>query len=442
MSKSKIFLFSFIFVGLLLRIYLAVTLPIWHDEAYAIWASKNQLFNIIQGITDRVHPPGYYLLLFLWGKISDHLYWYRFLSIISFLFNTYILYKLGKRIKDASFSLILVFLYCFSGYFVIFDWQVRMYSLIVSLMLLSIFIFDKGINNKHKGKLIYWIFFTIVNVSGLYIDYSYLWYYIPLTLFSLIFFTIKNNQKYLLVTLSLLLSGVFFLLIHSSFVTTYKQGIEGITWAKPYLLPTFFVPYLLGTHKNVLLTFTLMFFSLLGIKIAFSRKSFSTIVLVLLFSSIFSLCFSLIYSLFFSPLLHVRSLQIVGITIILLISFSIYYFCMNISKYLFLVFYIVIFMNFILVTQTIIISPSKVLVSFFPWKKVISSLDVKNTKKIEYRVSRQLPTPLLLWGLEYTLKGKESFKIKNIKLEEIDLSTKDENCVLFYDSFISLYSCR
>lgn len=442
MSKSTIFLFSFIFVGLLFRVYLATTLPLWHDEAYSIWASKNQLFNIVRGTTDHVHPPGYYFLLHLWGKVSDHLYWFRSLSIVSFLFNSYLLYKLGKRIKDSIFSLILVFLYCFSGYFIIFDWQVRMYSLIVSFILLSIFIFDKGISNKHEEKLTFWIFFIAVNIIGLYIDYSYLWYFIPLTLFSLAYSIIKKNQKYFLITLSLLLSGVFFLLIHPSFIATYKQGIEGITWAKPYISPAFFIPYLLGTHKNVFLTVTLIIFSLLGMKIAVSHKSFSIIVLVLVFSSIFSLCFTLIYSLFFSPLLHVRSLQIVGITIIVLISFSIHHFCINTSKYLFLVFYIVIFINFILVAQTITISPGRVLISFFPWKKVISSLNIKETKKIQYQVNQQLPTPLLLWGLEYTLKGKESFAMKGIELEEIDLSTRDENCVLFYDSFLKLYSCK
>ncbi|MFH1971781.1 MAG: glycosyltransferase family 39 protein [Patescibacteria group bacterium] len=441
MSKRKIFLFSFIFVGLLFRIYLAMTLPLWHDEAYSIWASKNQLLRILQGATDHVHPPGYYLLLHFWGKISEHLYWFRLLSIIFFLFNTYLLNKLGKRIKDSLFSLILVFLYCFSGYFIIFDWQVRMYSLIVSFILLSIYIFDKGVNRKREEKMPFWIIFTAVNFIGLYIDYSYLWYFIPLTLFSLMFSAIKKNQKFFLISLSLLLSGVLFLLIHPSFITTYKQGIEGITWAKPYLSPNFFIPYFLGTHKNVFLTVTFIIFSLLGIKIAVNSKSFPIIVSVLVLSSVFSLCFSLFYSLFFSPLLHVRSLQIVGIALIVLISFPIHYICLNISKYLFLLFYIVIFINFIVVVQTIIFSPGKVLISFFPWKKVVSSLDTKNTKKIQYQINQQLPTPLLLWGLEYTLKGKESFTLKNIELEEIDLPTEDEKCTLFYNNLLELYNC-
>lgn len=443
MKKTKFFLFSFVFIGLLFRVYLLTTLPLWHDEAYSIWASKSLLSRIISGSTDYVHPPGYYFLLHLWGKVFDHLFWFRFLTIICFIFNILLLYKLGKHIKDSLYSLILVFLYCFSGYFVVFDWQVRMYSLIVSFILLSLFIFDKGIKNKYYQKISFWILFTAVNLIGLYIDYSYFWYYIPLTLFSFIFSLTKNkNRKYLLITLSLVLSGVLFIIIHPSFLFTYKQGIGGITWAKTYILPNFFIPYLLGTHKNVFLTFIFTALFLFGIKISFNTKPPSTTILVLMFSSLFSLLFSLIYSIFFSPLLHVRSLQVVAITAIVIIGLSIYHLCRNIGKYLYFLFYVVIFINFILAVQTIIASPGKVLVSFFPWKNTINKLDVKNTKVVQYQENQKLPTPLLLWGLEYTLKGKESLPVKKFELEKKNSSKKDENCTLFYDGLLELYNCN
>ena len=443
MSRNTISIFFIIFIGFLLRIYLARIFPLWHDEAFSIWASQHSINQIIKAATDSVHPPGYYLLLHLWGKISDHLYWLRSLSIIAFVFNAYLLKKIGERIKILSLPLLLVFLYSFSGYFIIFDWQVRMYSIVVTFILLSLLILDTNINNRHGQKLIPWIFFTIINTVGLYIDYSYFWYFIPLVLFIFIFSIVKKSRKYFLASFSLFISGLLFLLIHPSLISTYGQGIAGIVWAKPYFSPTFFIPYFLGTHKNTFFTVILLIFSSLGLNTIIHRKPFSLIVAVLLFSSGFSLCSTFVYSLFISPIFHVRSLQVVGIAIIVLLGFSIDNFRKRFRTHFILLLCTIMVMNFALILQIFPRSPGQFLVSFFPWKRIINTLDTNNTKIIRYRETfKKLPTPLLLWGLQYTLNGKESYPIRKIQFEEFELTTKDEECVLFYNNLLELYSCK
>jgi len=326
MKRNTVFIFIVISTGFILRIYLATTLPLWPDEAHSIWASQLPINQLIKTEPGLVPPSGYYSLLYLWGKISDHLYWLRLLSIIAFVLNAYLLKKIGERIKVILLPLLLVILYSFSGYFIIFDWQVRMYSIIVTFILLSLLILDKNINNRHKQKLSPWIIFTIVNTVGLYIDYSYFWYFIPLTLFIFILSILKRSQQYFLITFSLFISGLLFLLIHPTFISTYKQGIDGITWVRPFLKPTFFVPYFLGTHKNTFFTIVLLIFSFLGLRTLIRLKPFSLIPAVLTFSSAFSASLTLVYSRFVSPLFHVRSLQVLGITTIVLIGLSIHNF--------------------------------------------------------------------------------------------------------------------
>ncbi|KKU03977.1 MAG: hypothetical protein UX03_C0006G0007 [Candidatus Woesebacteria bacterium GW2011_GWE1_45_18] len=441
MSKRAIFLFSFIFVGLLFRIYLATTLPIWHDEAYSIWASQHSVSQIIRAVTDPVHPPGYYLLLHFWAGISDHLYWLRLTSIIAFLFNAYLLKRLGEQFKIALLPPLLVFLYSFSGYFIIFDWQVRMYSITVTFIFLSLVILNKFINDQRGSKVVPWIFLTIVNTSGLYIDYGYFWYFIPLVLFFLIFFIIKRNQKYLLITASLFSSGLFFLLIHPSIISTYNQGVAGIAWLKPYLSPAFFVPYFFGTHRNTFFTISLLAFSFLGITYLIRLKKFPFISSILIFSSSFSFLSTLIYSLLVSPIFHVRSLQIIGITTLFLVSFSIYNFRRQLRIFFILLLCTIVITNFILIVKILPRSPGQFLISFFPWKQVVNSLDTYNTTIIRYQETRILPTPLLLWGLQYTLSGKESYPIRKIQFGKLESATKEEKCILFYDSLLELYSC-
>ena len=145
-SWIRIFLFISILVGFLSRFYLAFSTPIWHDEAYSIWASTTPLLRIISGITDPVHPPGYYIFLNFWSFPTTHLLWMRMSTLLFFIANALILYQIGKKIRTPFYGFILIFMYVFSGYFIIFDWQVRMYTFIDTCILFSLlFLMEKNI---------------------------------------------------------------------------------------------------------------------------------------------------------------------------------------------------------------------------------------------------------------------------------------------------------
>ena len=261
-------------------------------------------------------------------------------------------------------------------------------------------------------------------------------------MFIFIFSIVKKSQQYFLITLSLCISGLLFLLIHPSLISTYNQGIAGITWAKPYFSPAFFVPYFLGTHKNTIFAVILLIISSLGLNTVIYRKPFPLIVTILVFSSGFSLCSTFVYSLFISPIFHVRSLQIVGIAIIVLLSLSIDNFRKRSRTPFVLFLCTIMIVNLALVIQIFPRFPDQFLVSFFPWKRIVNTLETNNIKTIWYRKTQKLPTPLLLWGLQYTLDGKESYPIQKIQFEIFELTTKDEECVLFYDNLLELYSCK
>lgn len=175
-----------IFAGFILRLLLAYKLPIWHDEAYSIWASTTPLLNILRGITDPVHTPGYYLFIKLWSMFSFHLFWFRLSSLLFYIFNAILLQKLTRRIHR-SLPIFVLFLYACSGYFLIFDWQVRMYTLVVTLILISLNIYIHAASQYR-----YLILFTIVNAVGLYIDYAFFLVFRP----AHNFFRYKNAKTF------------------------------------------------------------------------------------------------------------------------------------------------------------------------------------------------------------------------------------------------------
>ena len=123
---------------------------------------------------------------------------------------------------------------------------------------------------------------------------------------------------------------------------------------------------------------------------------------------------------------------------------SMHYFRNKIQTAFILLFCSIVITNFILVIQRLPYYPNEFnefIVSFFPWKEVIGNVDIKNVKSIRYRETIKLPTRMLLWGLQYTLEGKESYPVRTFqfgKFESIEINGK---CSLFYDSILELYGC-
>lgn len=438
--ESKLFWLLLIF-GVLSRLFLVVKLPIWHDEFYSIWAATHSAWDIIISKTDLVHPPGYYLILHFWGMVSQHLYWYRFLSVLAFTSNIFLIKRLAQNLSKNNNSNLLVFLYVFSGYFLTFDWQVRMYTLIVTLILFSALILFKLVN-KGESKTALWICFTFINYLGLYIDYAYFWYFVPIAIFTLSYIFIKKKDEFFIAFDSFAVSSILFAVTYPTIFLGGLTGVHGIEWMRPFIRADFYIPFFLGSH--IVMVFSLIFLLLFiyGTYIFIKNKKYNFWVLSITFSALFSLVFTLVYSYYKTPLFHVRSLQVVGIMIIIFFYFGLSSLPKITKPYLFATFILCFLFNFIIVNQTLFRSPGSLIIDYFPWRDVLNSTDLNGVKTVKYKIVYKLPTQMLFWGLEYTLAGWENIGRQSIKMSEYIESEDNSNCEKFNNNLLELYKCK
>lgn len=120
-----------------------LTESLWADEAFSALIMKMPLKEINRILFSDVHPPFYYYLGALWGKLFGFSeVSLRSLSLLFLLGTSYISYLLVKRISKDKFASILaslmVLLVPFVNYY---GFEARMYTLLTFLSLLSIYYF-------------------------------------------------------------------------------------------------------------------------------------------------------------------------------------------------------------------------------------------------------------------------------------------------------------
>ena len=423
--------------GIAIRLYLIYKLPLWHDEAFSIYAAKRSWVNIFTGNADPVHLPGYYLFLKIWLFFSNHLFWARISSLLVFIINSFLLFKIGSKAKNRSFGLILIFLYVFSGYFIIFDWQIRMYAGVITLILLSLWF----LKNKN------WYLFALANTIGLFYDYSFWWYFFPILIFAAYqvlrhkLYNLPKTRYWTKILSFLSISFLLILIWLPFFIVHLKTGLAGITWINRHSHPLFLTSFFFGSHQNYFLVPIFIAIAGLGLHLFFKTKK-ELMLSIILFSSGLAFISCLIITFLFSPVFHLRSLQICSLGLLFLIAIAIHWFWQKKHYYLVLIFSAIITINFFFTASLLFTNPGFLLIQFFPWKNVL--LNIENPpKEILFRETKKLPTPLLIWGLKYTLDGKESLFSKPIPYKRISFISpaKKESCYLLSNSILEIYAC-
>jgi hypothetical protein len=303
-NKRVLFLIGSVILGLFCRWTLVFALPIWIDEAFTLGHLQLPLREIIAGTTDPTHPFGYYLFLKIWSLLSTNLQWLRMSSLCFYLSNCVLLYKVAEKAKQSSLGVFLVLLYALSGYFVTFDWQARMYTGVVTLILSSWYSFQA------KKPLPFFLFTTL----GLYFDYAFLWYAGPLTLWLGYQYLREKTLEPRLVW-ALGASWLTFTFWLPTFFSSYAHGADDVSWIQRSLSKNGFVPFFLGTHTSLFLTAVFLILVLVGAYLIFTRTKHE-VARFFLFSGLSSAAVSLTITFLFNPIFHGRNMQVVGLMVL------------------------------------------------------------------------------------------------------------------------------
>lgn len=350
-QKEILLLFLIVLVGFCFRLFLILDLPIWIDEVFTLNHIQLSVLELVSGKFDATHPFGYYLFLKFWSMISNNLFWLRSSTLIFYLLNSFLFYKFSIITKQKRLSYFLLILYVFSGYFIIFDWQARMDTGILTLILASWY--------SLKTRKIF--LFSIINICGLYFDYAFLWYLIPLT-FLLFYQVLRQPQRKKIDLINVASTWLIFAFWMPTFLTTYKNGIEAISWSARFATPAFFLPYFLGSHTNILISILILFFSLFGIFLSFvlEKKHAQFFVFAGLTSGLLAFLSSFIWGSIF----HVRNLQIIALMFLIVLAVNLEELWNKNQKYVVLIFLLIYFFNFLLIIQAHYLFPNLLLLKF------------------------------------------------------------------------------
>ncbi len=162
-------------VGIIIAAYVAARLwrltdsCLWFDEIFGIHAAEHSWGDLIQFVAkDIIHPPLFYLLLKLWiGIGGESLLWLRLFPVLFSVLALLPLWMLCRELKLRVTTVILALgLFAVNGALIKYAQEVRMYSLLLFLSLVSMWLFSRF---YFRGKS-FWIL-VLVNVFLVYSHY-------------------------------------------------------------------------------------------------------------------------------------------------------------------------------------------------------------------------------------------------------------------------------
>ncbi|MET0752466.1 MAG: glycosyltransferase family 39 protein, partial [Pyrinomonadaceae bacterium] len=142
---EKKFLFILIFLHLAVALPLAFYLNIWADEASTLHTTQNGFFNAFNNLFDEEkQAPLYFLLMSLWRKLSDSIFFARLFSIICSALAIKCFFDFAREIwKDKTARLVAAF-FALHPFLFWASLEIRLYSLVILLSVLLVKFFYVG----------------------------------------------------------------------------------------------------------------------------------------------------------------------------------------------------------------------------------------------------------------------------------------------------------
>ena len=158
---------------------------LWFDEVFSVHAAEMPLGTMWTFVAqDLIHPPLFYALLKFWiGIGGDGLLWLRLFPVLFAVLALVPFIYLCRELKLSNATLaIALALLAVNGALIKYSQTLRMYTLLMFLSLLSIWLFARYFN---RGKS--WIWLVIVNILLVYTHY-FGWFVVGSELLSILLF--------------------------------------------------------------------------------------------------------------------------------------------------------------------------------------------------------------------------------------------------------------
>src|SRR3989344_59299 len=128
---------------------------LWLDEAINVVASQNFTFwdFVTKYPIGDFHPPGYFVLLWIWTRIGGTgEIWVRLPSVFFGIGTVWVIYLLGKELFSKRVGLTGSILLDFAPLHVYYSQEARMYAMATFVVTLSFFFFWKLVKGEERGR--------------------------------------------------------------------------------------------------------------------------------------------------------------------------------------------------------------------------------------------------------------------------------------------------
>ncbi len=169
---EKKFLLILIFLHLAIALPLAFQLNIWVDEASTHYTTQNGFVQAFRNMfSDEKQAPLYFLMLSLWRKISDSIFFARLFSIICSLLAIAAFSRLAQKIWERKTAFFITALFALHPYLFWASLEIRLYSLIILLTCLLFGFFCDGYLQTDKPLRQAQIYIFLISIIALYTNY-------------------------------------------------------------------------------------------------------------------------------------------------------------------------------------------------------------------------------------------------------------------------------
>lgn len=179
-------------VYVLLRFWQLTDSCLWFDELFGVHAAGLGFGEMLWFVAqDLIHPPLFYIFLKGWILIGgESLFWLRLFPVVFSLLALFTFYQFCKQLKLSYPAIAIAFaFFACNGALIKYAQEVRMYSLLMFLAILSMWLFTRFL---HLGKNI-WLL-TFCNILLLYTHYFGWFVLLSEIIVILIFQRIKIRQ--------------------------------------------------------------------------------------------------------------------------------------------------------------------------------------------------------------------------------------------------------
>jgi hypothetical protein len=224
-KTSRLLFYAFLLVYAGVMLYLSQVLNIWMDEAYTLdtTSAKYSLSGVIhQSYFFESQPPAYFIILWLWRKINDTVFFARVFSLINIGLAAWYFYKILIKITTQQLTKWMLVIFLLNPFVVFIGLEIRLYAFLIFLSAAAIYHYLKYFEENSRQHL---FIFLGICLLGMYMQYFFAFLITALLLATLVYGGWKKafyTGLYIIPVVLLFLPNVFVMKDQLGMVQTLK----------------------------------------------------------------------------------------------------------------------------------------------------------------------------------------------------------------------------